>query len=148
MPPPIPGAAPPSMGAAPPPMPGTVPSVPAGSAGTENAVLLIQAMIAAANADGTIDQEERNNILERLKSVNLSAEEHSFIFQELLSPASLETIVSRVKSPETARQVYAVSLMAIEVDTQTEQNYMNTLACRLGLDDAAVEEIRRSVEGV
>ena len=158
-PPPIPGSAPPSppvMGRAsaappPPPMPGKPASVPPppvadDPAGNPEAVILIQAMIAAANADGVIDQAERDNILKRLQAVDLSPEEHAFVVQELLSPADLETIVGNVNRPELARQVYTVSLMAIEVDTEKERRYMSTLARRLGLDEATVEQIHRNLE--
>jgi len=60
--------------------------------------------------------------------MDLSEQEHSFIVEELLSPAEMESIVTKVKSPEMAKQVYTVSLLAIEVDTDAEQTYMNTLA--------------------
>ena len=158
-PPPVPGSAPPpppmpgAPSAAPPPppmpgqsVPGTSPPSPDQNPDNAAAVLLIRAMIAAANADGVIDETEREAILGRLRTVDLSPEEQAFITQELFSPADLETIVSGVSSVELARQVYAVSLMAIEVDTETERHYMDTLANRLGLDQAAVEEIARSLE--
>ena len=158
-PPPMPGSAPPappvmgrgSAAPPPPPMPGKPASVPPppvadDPAGNPEAVILIRAMIAAANADGVIDQAERNNILQRLQAVDLSPEEHAFIVQELLSPAELETIVGSVNRPELARQVYTVSLMAIEVDTEIERQYMSTLASRLGLDESTVEQIHRRLE--
>ena len=158
-PPPMPGSAPPSppvmerasAAPPPPPMPGKPASVPPppvadDPAGNPEAVILIQAMIAAANADGVIDQAERDNILKRLQAVDLSPEEHAFVVQELLSPAELETIVGNVNRPELARQVYTVSLMAIEVDTEKERQYMSTLASRLGLDEPTVEQIQRSLE--
>ena len=122
------------------------PPVTGDPAGNPEAVLLIRAMVAAANADGVIDQTERNNILKRLQTVDLSPEEHGFIVQELLAPADLETIVGGVTSPEMAGQVYTVSLMAIDVDTEQERRYMSTLASRLGLDDSTVEQIHRSLE--
>jgi uncharacterized membrane protein YebE (DUF533 family) len=102
-------------------------------------------MIAAANADGVIDAEERDNILEKLKSVDLSPEEHGFVSRELLAPADIDAIVSGVSTPEAARQVYTVSLMAIEVDTEAERTYMENLANRLKLDAAVVEDIRHSL---
>ena len=158
-PPPMPGSAPPSPPAMerasaappPPPMPGkpasvVPPPVADDTAGNPEAVILIQAMIAAANADGVIDQAERDNILKRLQAVDLSPEEHAFVVQELLSPADLETIVGNVNRPELARQVYTVSLMAIEVDTEKERQYMSTLASRLGLDESTVEQIRLNLE--
>lgn len=135
-PPPMPGQA-----AAPPPLssPGKVPD-------NADAVLLIRAMIAAANADGTIDETERNAILERLRTVDLSPEEQAFITRELFSPADLDTIVAGVHSPELARQVYAVSLMAIEVDTDQERQYMDALASRMNLDGPTVAQLERSLE--
>jgi uncharacterized membrane protein YebE (DUF533 family) len=103
-------------------------------------------MIAVANADGVIDQSERDNILRRLQAVALSPEEHAFITRELLAPADLEAVADAVSSSELARQVYAVSLMAITVDTEEERQYLHTLAGRLGLDHATVEQIHRSLD--
>lgn len=140
LPPPVPGA--PAAGPPPPPpADGTGPTE-----GINEAVLLIRAMIAAANADGAIDEEERGRILERLQVVALTPEEHSFIVHELLSPCDLDGIVNEVKSEETAKQVYAVSLMAIELDTGEERQYIKALAQRLCLDDALLEEIHRDLK--
>ncbi|BBO77174.1 hypothetical protein DSCW_45910 [Desulfosarcina widdelii] len=149
-PPPTPGG--PSSSPPPPPMPGQAaappPLSPSSGKAPDNAdaVLLIRAMIAAANADGTIDETERNAILERLRTVDLSPEEQAFVTQELFSPADLDTIVAGVHSSELARQVYAVSLMAIEVDTDRERQYMQNLANRMNLDGQTVEQIERSLE--
>ncbi|MBW2016141.1 MAG: tellurite resistance TerB family protein [Deltaproteobacteria bacterium] len=137
-------ATPPGPAAAPPPLPGGG-SMPETSRETGDAVLLIRSMIAAANADGMIDEEERGRILEKLKTIDLSPEEHAFIVRELLSPCDLDTIVHGVKSPEMAKQVYMVSLMAIEVDTDAERDYIRELGQRLGLDEAARAEIHREL---
>jgi len=157
-PPPVPGTSPPPppapggpMAAPPPPPPGKAAAPPpppsSGKApDNEDAVLLIRAMIAAANADGAIDETERNAILERLRTVDLSPEEQVFVTQELFSPADLDTIVAGVHSPDLARQVYTVSLMAIEVDTDRERQYMDALAGRMNLDAQTVAQIERSLE--
>jgi len=143
-PPPAPGASTP-----PPPPPPSAPigseSVDATEAGQE-AVLLIRAMIAAANADGVVDEEERNRILKKLETFDLSGQEHSFIVKELLSPAGLEDIVAQVKSPEMAKMVYTVSLLAIEVDTDAERAYMNTMARRLSLNESDLNDIYRTLK--
>ncbi len=150
-PPPPPPIATGVTGASPPPMPGVQPAEQgpteaAEPTGTADAVLLIRAMIAAANADGMIDKAERDAILGQLQRADLSPEERAFITDELLAPANLEAIVNRVHSAELARQVYTVSLMAIEVDTEAERSYMKNLAGRLGLDETTVEQIKRSLE--
>ena len=112
---------------------------------SKEAVLLIRAMIAAANADGVIDEEERNGILKKLETMDLSDQEHSFIVKELLSPAGLGDIVSQVKTPEMAKKVYTVSLLAIEVDTDAERTYMNTLAQQLSLNESDLNDIYRTL---
>jgi uncharacterized membrane protein YebE (DUF533 family) len=101
--------------------------------------LLIRAMIAAANADGSIDPQERQQIESRLSAVNLSSEEQAFVDRELASPCRLADILSAVSSPDLARQVYTVSLVAITIDTDTERAYIQDLSRGLGLspDDVA-----------
>jgi uncharacterized membrane protein YebE (DUF533 family) len=147
-PPPPPGkmAPPPFSNAstsAPPPPP------PAGPMSTsdrgEDAVLLIRAMIASAAADGYIDANERQNIINKLKSVDLSDEELEFIKEELASPCSIEEIAAQVKSPDMAREVYTVSLMAIEMDTEEERRYLDILAEQLKLDKSIIDQIHKSL---
>ena len=143
-PPPPPGA----TAAAPPPPPSPAPDAspkPDDAQTDRDAVLLIRAMIAAANADGMIDQKERNRILGKLETVDLSDQEHAFVVRELLSPAGMESVVSKVTSREMAKQVYTVSVLAIEVDTDAERRYMNTLAHQLGLDETDITDIHRKL---
>jgi len=147
----------PPTGAGPPPPPGSgrqppPPPQPQGktiaretplAAPQQEAVLLIRAMIAAANADGHIDAQERAAILERLKTASLSPAEHQFIVHELLEPKNMDQIVAAATHPELAARVYTASVFAINVDTQTERDYLRTLALRLGLDSAATDAIDR-----
>ena len=78
-------------------------------------------MIAAAVADGRISIEERHRILDRMRRLNLSPEEQSFLEKEFSAPADVESLAGQVRTTESARQVYAVSLLAIEVDTGAER---------------------------
>jgi uncharacterized membrane protein YebE (DUF533 family) len=102
-------------------------------------------MIAAAGADGTISPEERGRILDRMGRLNLSSEEQSFLEKEFSAPANVEALAGQVRTFETARQVYAVSVLAIEVDTDAERAYIKVLAGRLGLDPAVVAGIHRDL---
>ncbi|MBI5550043.1 MAG: tellurite resistance TerB family protein [Desulfobacterales bacterium] len=153
MPPPIPpvGASgpPPLPGrpVAPPPPPGgvAVQAPTSAQAPTNDAVLMIRAMIAAANADGAIDADERGAILDRLKSVQLSPEEHQFIMHELLDPKPVHTIVAAAASPELARQVYLASILAITVDTDEEIDYLRHLAEQLRLDRDTLATLHQQV---
>ena len=101
-------------------------------------------MIAAANADGIIDDTERGRILNRLAVAQLSPEEQRFMAEELRQPRTAEEIAAAVEDADMARQVYLASLLAVEVDTLQERNYLKTLAGLLGLDAAVVTELQRT----
>lgn len=113
-------------------------------AGEETAVLLIRAMIAAAHADGVLDADERQQIMGRLQALNLSQEEQAFLQRELEAPRSVQEIAA-ASSPATAREVYAASLVAVVVDTPEEEAYMQQLQQLLGLDQDAVQEVKRGI---
>lgn len=150
-PPPIPSVGQPSRSATPPPLPpppepGTAHSRPPTSASTpesRRALLLVRAMIAAANADGRIDEQERRLILRRLEEDKITPEERQFLSDELEHPPSLENLLSEVDSAACARQVYAASLLAIKVDTEAERQYLAELAGRLKLEEAVISELHR-----
>lgn len=149
---PPPGPVPPlrPSGPATPPPPPPAPSFAgpqAPAAPDSGAMLLVRAMIAAAASDGRVDDRERSAILAQLRELGLSDEERDFVARELDRPGGIETVLPHVDSPELARQVYAVSLLAIEVDTPSEAAYLHYLQQRLGLDDATAAEIRDRLAG-
>jgi type IV secretory pathway VirB10-like protein len=135
-PPPPPGA----QAAPPPPPPPPVPTDP--KERQEQAVLLIRAMIAAANSDNMIDDEERGRIIRRMTELTLSQEEQDFLEVELAHPRTGAELADKVDSPQTARQVYIASLLAIDIDTAEEVVYLNDIAGRLGISPEEVEQIQ------
>ncbi len=110
----------------------------------ETAALLLRAMIAAAHADGVLDADERKRIFGRLQGLGLNAEEQDFLQRELQTPRTAEEIAA-ASSPEVAAQVYGASLLAVEVDTPAEQAYLERLQRLLGLDNAAVLDVKREL---
>ncbi len=122
---------PPPMSA--PPMAMPPPSVAPTNARQSDAAHLIRAMIAAANADGLIDAEERAAILERAMEAGLDAATQQFLMGELKAPATLEAIVAATR-PELRFETYAAALIAISVDTDAERAYLDRLAAGLGLN--------------
>jgi uncharacterized membrane protein YebE (DUF533 family) len=120
----------------------TTPSPEAVSASDDEAVnILIQAMVAAAKADGEVDPQERQRVLAELTEAGADEEERAFIQHELEKPLDLDALASRVHTPQMAEEVYAASLLAIEVDTSAEQRYLAYLAARLNLDAEKVTQL-------
>ena len=104
--------------------------------------LMLRAMIQAAKADGRIDAEERRKLMDRLG--DLDAEERAFVEAELEAPVDPEGLARQTpKGLETA--VYAMSAMAIEVDTQAEADHLNRLSAALGLGREDQQRIHRQL---
>ena len=100
-------------------------------------------MINAAKADGQVDQEELQRIVGRLRQAGAEAEALQFVMSELRKPMDLEGLVQDVPDQEVAVQLYAASLLAIEVDTDSERQYLRRLAHRLGLDASVVRRVHQ-----
>ena len=108
---------------------------------------LVRAMIAAARADGHIDDTERQRILGKVQEAGVGSEAESFFQRELANPVDLDAIVASAKTEEQRVQVYAASRLAIEPDSRAERGYLDLLAGRLGLPDALVDHIEATVAG-
>ncbi len=138
----------------PPPMPTspvsmTPPPLPPAATSTgpgERASLLVRAMLAAARADGTIDETERARITSRLGEEGVSDEDSRWLEAELARPVDLDGLLREVDSPVAAAEVYLVSLLSIDADTTAERAYLALLAARLGLDDATVGRLQADVD--
>lgn len=110
-----------------------------------DAMLLVQAMVAAAAADGVIDDAEKALMMKRATDAGFDAETRNFLEQELTNPKSLAVIVGASR-PEIAADVYAASCAAITADTDSERVYLETLGARLGLSEESRAEIRRQLD--
>ena len=94
-------------------------------------MLILQAMISAAFADGHIDGDEQQRIYSQVENLQLSVEEKASLFDELRSPKTLEQIVAKVPDAETGIEIYAASLLAIDESQRASQSYLDQLAMRL-----------------
>ncbi|MFK5986554.1 MAG: DUF533 domain-containing protein [Pseudomonadota bacterium] len=143
-PPSAPPVAPPSTSTiAPPPMPATSTATATEQSATEQALLLIDAMLAAANADGEIDSSEELKIMQQLKDIGSDQEGFDYMETRLNNPPSMQQICERVNDLEMAEKVYMVSLIAIVVDTEEEAEYLKDLAANLKLDSQTINRINQ-----
>jgi len=133
---PPPPPPPPPPGMPPPPPPPQPPR-------SGEAMLLVRAMIAAAHADGTVDEEEQRAILGRLSAEDLGEEERAALTRELANPLTPEQLADQVTSPRLAEEVYAASMLAIRVDSPAEREYLARLGALLGLDDETQARLHR-----
>ncbi|MGR9144323.1 tellurite resistance TerB family protein [Rhizobium leguminosarum] len=119
------------------------PASPAGS--NEFVLVLIRAMIAAAKADGHIDDAERALIMDKIKAADVSGEAAAFIEQELASPTDIDALVAAATTEEQRVELYTASRLTIDPDSRAERGYLDLLAGRLGLADQLVDHIEATV---
>jgi len=108
--------------------------------------LVLKAMINAAKSDGRIDKDEYRLITGKLKEAGVSQEDMYYIIEELQKPMNTDWIIRAGKaSPELAAQIFAATLMTIEVDTQAEKSYLRELSSGMGLSRDVVNNIEHMV---
>ena len=133
---------PPGASAVPPPPPPATRAVTPDTPAQEDALLLVRTMIAAAHADGRIDDDERRAILARAGS--LDADDRRILETELAEPRSVAQIAAATR-PGFGPQVYAAALIAVRVDTLEESDWLEQLGFALGLDGGARAQIAQQL---
>jgi uncharacterized membrane protein YebE (DUF533 family) len=112
----------------------------------DEAEIMVKAMINAAKADGRIDNDEIARIVGKLEEDGLTEEEKAMFVSEANAPLDMDAIVASGRTqPELAAQIYSASLLAIEVDTPAEQEYMRRLAEGLNLQPQVTSYIERTL---
>ncbi|MBS0244484.1 MAG: DUF533 domain-containing protein, partial [Proteobacteria bacterium] len=84
----------------------------------DNALLLIRGMIAAAAADGRIDEKEQTRILGSLQQGNLGADAEEFLANELNNPATVDELVQSVHNEAEAVQLFTAARVAVDLKDQ------------------------------
>ncbi len=103
--------------------------------------LVLRAMISAAKADGEVDEEEMSRIVGKIGVDGVTPEERQLVLDELRRPLDIASLVSEVPNPLVAAEVYAASLLAIDVNTADEIAYLKRLAQALRLDAQTVARL-------
>lgn len=115
--------------------------LPAPSDADDLATHILQAMIAAAKADGHVTAEERARIDEQLPHLGLGAEATALIAAELDAPLDVGRIAALAGSEAEATQIYAASLLAVDEEGAAERGYLAMLAARLKLDPGLINQL-------
>jgi uncharacterized membrane protein YebE (DUF533 family) len=111
-----------------------------------NTELVLKAMINAAKADGQIDESEISRIVGKVQENGADSTSQAFLKEEMAKPMDTASLVAAAKgTPELAAQLYAASLLAIEVDTPAEKDYLEQLASSLGLNTSVTQNLHQAV---
>ena len=107
------------------------------------ALLLLEAIIFAARADGHIDEEEKAHIQNAVAGL-FPGQDMSALLDHLLSkPIDPNALAARVTNAEEGRDLYRLSCTVITVDSFMERSYLDGLAQALRIPEADKEALER-----
>ncbi len=111
------------------------------AAAQKRSEVLVRAMIAAAKADGHIDQNEQETITKQINSLGLEQDFSSFLLAELNAPVNVAELANAADSPDAAAEIYLASAMVVDLNNATERAYMDALGKELKLDPALLKQL-------
>jgi uncharacterized membrane protein YebE (DUF533 family) len=108
----------------------------------ETAGVMLKAMLQAAKSDGRIDANEKEALMKNLGDA--SAEEMAFVNAVMDAPVDAKGLAREVPSGAEA-QTYMMSLIACDLDSDAEAQYLNSFAVALGLEERQVNQIHQQM---
>jgi uncharacterized membrane protein YebE (DUF533 family) len=109
------------------------------------AQLVLKGMINAAKSDGQISPDEMQRIVGKLQESGADAGMQQWVMQEMQTPLNAQAFAAEIPNQEVAAQVYAASLLAVEVDTDAERRYLEQFAEAAGLHPLVVRQIHQTL---
>jgi len=106
------------------------------------AELMLRAMINAAKSDGGVDKTEQQKIIGHLGDV--SQDEADFVRNEMAAPLDLAAFIRSIPKG-LEQQIYAMSLLGIDLDSKAEAQYLDQLASGLGISHDLSNQIHEKV---
>jgi uncharacterized membrane protein YebE (DUF533 family) len=115
-----------------------------GAAAEKRAIAITSAIIAAARADGQIDDREDTAIQRGLSSLPDDVAE--MVSAQLTRPLDAHGVAALADSEQAAREMYAASVLVTGGDTESEKAYLADLATALKLAPEVVAEVHARVQ--
>jgi len=112
----------------------------------DRSLVLLKAMIAAANADGHIDYRERVQIDEQIAKLGLDNDASALLRNEINNPANAGTIAALANSTESAAEIYLASRLVIDIQNEKERAYLDDLSSALNLPSDLVTELETEIK--
>lgn len=101
--------------------------------------VLLKAMVAAAKADGQVDEQELTTIRNKMAELELEEDVNDLLMNELVRPLDAKEVAALAKGNQQASlELYLVSSLLLDKNQEAERVYLNDLQTALGLPDTVV----------
>ncbi len=107
---------------------------------------ILKALVAAAKADGHVDERERQLIEGELGKLNGDPALRQWLQAELNKPLDPAEVASAASTPEIAAEMYIASLILVDEEHFMERAYLEELAKQLKLDPGLKLELEAQVK--
>ena len=109
---------------------------------------ILKALVAAAKADGHVDDQERKMIEAELAQLTDDPELQRWLEAELNKPLDPVDVAAAATTPEMASEMYLASVLMVDEEQFMERAYLDELARQLKLDAQLKAELESQVCGV
>ncbi len=99
----------------------------------EHGRAMLKALIAAAKADGHMDEREQGLVQAELQRTDADAATRAWVEAELRRPVEPADVAAAATGPEMAAEIYLASLLVIDQTSTMERAYLDALATELRL---------------
>ena len=113
----------------------------AGPAVNDRSVAILRAMIMAAQADGVVDDDEKEKIAQQIDSTGFSADVRDLLIPELEKPIDLQSLAAAADSKAAAVEMYLASLTVVDVQNDDERSYLDRLSAALEIEPLLQREL-------
>lgn len=120
--------------------PQTLDRLPADQA-EQHSQAILTALVAAAKADGHVDEQERAAIEGEFVKLDNDPEMKQWLHQQLERPLDPAEVARAAQTPEMAAEMYLASVMVVDQESFMERAYLDELARQLKLEPALRQEL-------
>ncbi|MGZ9666605.1 tellurite resistance TerB family protein [Pseudomonas sp. GNP014] len=106
---------------------------------------ILKALVAAAKADGHIDDRERQLIEGEFTKLDNDQELQHWLHAELNKPLDPTDVARAASTPEMAAEMYIASVMLVDEENFMEKSYLDELARQLKLEPGLKTELEKQV---
>jgi uncharacterized membrane protein YebE (DUF533 family) len=119
----------------------------AGPEAEEHSHAILRALIAAAKADGRIDDAEKQMISTEIGRHTDDPQLQQWLDDEVAKPLVAGDVAQSATDPGMASEMYLASVMLVDDQQDAERNYLDELAAALQIDPALQLHLEQQAKG-
>ena len=108
---------------------------------------ILRALIAAAKADGRIDEQEEQLIYAEIKRHTSDPQLQQWLDDEVSKPLDAAEVAESAQDPAMAAEMYLASVMLVDDQQPAERAYLDELASALQIDPTLQVHLEQQAKG-